>query len=533
MILCVITSLLSGLRIHAASSNDWVQSIQWLLPQGEVYSLHAISGMVLIAVALYYFAMNFMLSRWNRVALVKELPLFSQTNLSRMGGIFGLALLLLSMISGMLLFIESQLLPFGLLVKLHFLSAIGFLLFLPLHPMLAWLAGGIRQLLRIFRPRFEYRMITMTMLGSSLLGAMLFFFIFSHAQSLLVVEQIEQALIEIDGEAREPEWQKARAVTVRTVKGANQPIGGVPVTIKAVEDGQDVYFYFRWPDPTRSLKHLPLIKTEKGWKVKQTAALRADENHFYEDQLAVMLSHSSEVAAARSAQLGPNPIADHPASVSGRGLHYTPDSSLLDVWHWKAVRTGLSIGQADDNYFGQARLPESESQSYNAGFHQDRDSCEQAFDGELIQSSCGGFVMNWNELTGDIIQPRRLPKNSSVLKQMGKIDLDPAVSDNGRWWMDWQDTVSYDLEQDSWPVGTVIPSVLSLGPFSQGRGGVTAGATWLNGYWHLEMKRTLKTDNQFDLSIENDMFLWVAVFDHSQTRHSYHLHPLRLRLASH
>ena len=530
----IVTSLLSGLRIHAATTSDWVSSLGLLLPQGEVYSLHVFSGLTLLAITLYYFAMNFMLSRWDRITLVRELPLKDKTNLSRITVMAGLLLLLGSLLSGMLLFIESDLLPFPILIRLHYLCAISFVVFLPLHPLLVWSIGGLRQLTRVFKPRFEYRLVSLTMLISSLMGAVLFYLVFSHAQRTLTLEHVADAHITLDGEMKESQWQQAEAVIVRTIKGANQSAAGTPVTIKALRDDTFAYFYFRWPDPTRSLKHLPLIKTEEGWQIKQTQVLQADEDQFYEDKFAVMLSRSAMIAGAGATHLGAQPLAEQPQSAGGRGLHYTTDGSLLDIWHWKAVRTGLSIGQADDNYFGQARPSKSEYKRYTAGYQKDRDDCEHLLrwqEGEYHRKpECGGFVMNWQELHDGIIQPRRLPKDSLTLKQMGIINLDPNVSDAGRWWMKWDETVRYDIENDHWPIGTVIPSVLSLGPFSQGRGGVDAGAVWRNGYWHLEIKRKLEADTAFDLPIEDDVFLWVAVFDHSQTRHSYHLHPLRIRM---
>ena len=79
-----------------------------------------------------------------------------------------------------------------------------------------------------------------------------------------------------------------------------------------------------------------------------------------------------------------------------------------------------------------------------------------------------------------------------------------------------------------YPVGTVLPSVLIDKPFVGDRGDVTAVGTWQDGWWRLEVTRQLDTKSQFDLPIRSGLYLWVAVFDHTQTRHSRHLHPVRI-----
>jgi hypothetical protein len=54
-------------------------------------------------------------------------------------------------------------------------------------------------------------------------------------------------------------------------------------------------------------------------------------------------------------------------------------------------------------------------------------------------------------------------------------------------------------------------------------------ARWQDGWWRLEVTRKLDTGSEFDIPLDQDKpaYLWVAVFDHAQTRHSRHLHPLR------
>jgi len=66
------------------------------------------------------------------------------------------------------------------------------------------------------------------------------------------------------------------------------------------------------------------------------------------------------------------------------------------------------------------------------------------------------------------------------------------------------------------------------GPFEGDRGDVAAVGAWCKGWWRLEVRRELETGSRFDVAIADGTYLWVAVFDHTQTRHSQHLHPVRL-----
>ena len=104
------------------------------------------------------------------------------------------------------------------------------------------------------------------------------------------------------------------------------------------------------------------------------------------------------------------------------------------------------------------------------------------------------------------------------------------ASDEGDWWQEWGDTQPYLKEKDNLPTGSVLPSILLKKPLSGDRGHVTAKGRWSNGVWQLEMSRLLDTGSKYDLAITDGIYLWVAVFDHSQTRHSYHIRPVYLNL---
>ncbi|MBP0651010.1 hypothetical protein J8J40_28560, partial [Mycobacterium tuberculosis] len=78
---------------------------------------------------------------------------------------------------------------------------------------------------------------------------------------------------------------------------------------------------------------------------------RSDEARYYEDKFALMFSRSDALGSGGSTHMGPRPLADKPPPQNGRGLHYTTDGSLIDVWQWKAARGGM-LGMVDDMWFG-------------------------------------------------------------------------------------------------------------------------------------------------------------------------------------
>jgi hypothetical protein len=127
-----------------------------------------------------------------------------------------------------------------------------------------------------------------------------------------------------------------------------------------------------------------------------------------------------------------------------------------------------------------------------------------------------------------------LPKDyAAMTKAMGHWDPNPdaSVDDGSQWWMFEKDTVPYSKEADAKiPVGTIIPGVLIIGEYSGDRSNVKGSAHWQDGHWTLVASRDLKTGSEYDQDFVPGrvLYLWVAVFDHTQTRHTRHQRPVRL-----
>jgi hypothetical protein len=334
----------------------------------------------------------------------------------------------------------------------------------------------------------------------------------------------------LDGDTSDPVWRGIRPVSLLTNQGGNfDGKGESRVDIRAVHDGTWAYFLFTWEDPTRSLKQLPLIKQIDGWHLLHDGYERGDEQAFNEDKFAVLLTTSDvDLAGDRTFHASPQPVPGAPATMTGRGLHFTTTGAYVDVWQWKAT-SGGSTGWMDDDHFGPPAEPTPMQVSnvvpYRGGFAPDPGTVNYS----------NNFERPTEEADRDaIVRPRRLPRDlAATHSRMGQLSLDPNVGegDGARWFMTEAETVPYAQEVDRLiPIGTVIPGVIISGEFSGDRADVRCAARWASGHWALEVARRLNTGSEFDVPIKTGVFMRVAAFDHSQIRHTRHVRPIRLEV---
>jgi hypothetical protein len=333
----------------------------------------------------------------------------------------------------------------------------------------------------------------------------------------------------LDGETSDPIWHDVTPLRVITNRGGNfDDRGETRIEIRAVHDGTWAYFLFVWDDSTRSLKQLPLVKTDKGWMLLHEGHEIGDEHKYNEDKFSVLLTTLDvTLAGDRTFHASPKPLADAPATTTGRGLHYTADGkTFVDVWQWKATSTG-AMGWMDDDHFGPPAAADAahDGSAYRGGFSADP--------GE------SGYADNFVEAPGpsgqvDRVTPRRLPRDPAAMaKSMGPINLDPDHGDGEqtRWFMTEQESMPYSVEADSRiPNGTVIPGVIVNGQFSGDRADIRCAARWATGRWALEVARKLDTQSPLDVAIASGVFMRVAAFDHSQIQHTRHVRPIRIEV---
>jgi hypothetical protein len=332
----------------------------------------------------------------------------------------------------------------------------------------------------------------------------------------------------LDGDTSDRAWRNATPFSLMTSEGGNfDGKGETRIEIRAVHDGTFAYFLFTWDDPTRSLKQLPLIKEVDGWHVLHDGVEAGDEHDYNEDKFSVLLTTVNvTLAGDRTFHASPRPIPDAPATMSGRGLHFTA-SGYADVWQWRA--TSGATGWMDDAHFGPPLDPTPMQARnvvpYRGGFAPDPGAANYA-DNFVIDTGAAGGVR--------LIGPRRLPRDlAATLAAMGDVDIDPnhGENDGARWFMTEQESMPYSADADARiPTGTVIPGVIVAGEFSGDRADVRSAARWASGHWALEVARRLDTDSEYDVPIRTGVFMRVAAFDHSQIRHTRHVRPIRLEV---
>ncbi len=357
---------------------------------------------------------------------------------------------------------------------------------------------------------------------------------FILAADRLTVDHLEIGRIDradapkLDGDTSDRAWRSAVPFFVTTTGGGNfDGRGETRIEIRAVHDDTWAYFLFIWEDPTRSLKHLPLVKDADGWRVLHNGLTSGDESDFHEDKFSVLLTTSDvTLAGDRTFHSSPHSIPGAPDSMTGRGLHFTT-AGYADVWEWRA--TSSSTGWMDDAHFGPPLEPTPMQMShvvpYKGGFAPDPGAANYT-NNFLIEADAGGRAQ--------FIAPLRLPRDlAATTAALGQVDFDPnhGDEDGSRWFMAESETVPYSAGDDARiPVGATIPGVIVAGEFAGDRADVRCAARWGSGHWALEVARRLDTGSKYDVPIKTGVFMRVAAFDHSQIRHTRHVRPIRLEV---
>jgi len=593
LVLALAMAVLTGLRIAGESpEHTWLSALDSVLPHRYVWTEHMQIAVVLIAIAIAYpiYVALAGLSRRIRFDRVRLAGLFGRRE-ARLGA-FNIILYWVLYVTFVSEIVTGGLMYFdyagSVMFSIHWLGMWLILGCAFVHVFVHFQIGGLSQLLRILRPTrlasqishfdpldlldlldqpsFKHsghqrrpspsnsprraapttpqRRVPPHGNGSVLQSnpIMVAFAVAIASTSILVIaERHPSDTLEIrrvaasdipmiDGDASDHAWQLARPIYVVTGHGDN--FGGkgeTTVEIRAVHDGQSVYFLFVWDDPTRSLKQLPLIKTASGWKLLHHGYEKANERAYSEDKFSVLFTKLDVTLAGDTTfHAGAEPIAGKPRSLSGRGLHYTERAGLyVDVWEWKATSTNAT-GFMDDDHFGppaEASAAQMEGRSpYHGGFAPDPGTA----------SDSDNFLAENGDGYDQAVKPRRLPKNLAATKKaLGTVDLDPnqSESEGARWYLTEDESTPYSPELDAKiPIGTVVPGVIISGAYFGDRADVRCAARWAAGRWALEVVRRLDTGSPYDVVIGTGTFIRVAAFDHSQIGHTRHVRPIRLEL---
>jgi hypothetical protein len=572
IVFTLIGSAISGLAIASVDNPNLsiVEYFSFLLPTENVWLLHLTYSIGLVASLAAYIIyirkaditdrVRFSLGRVRALVLVGR-PRWSSVNMLLYWFLF--IALAVEIGAGVLLYFgwgETM-----LFVHLHCTWLL--LIFPILHVAAQWLYGGINQLLRVCRPQWRLPQrapplmdalieriqlletkstsgaqevvrapdlarpsrkpatIAIPLVLSAAAGIAvipLSTTVDSQTRQILKIIRVAPGMTPaLDGDLSNPEWRRAPAATVLTEHGANLDGGESKVEVRALHDDEFAYFAFSWADPTRSIKHMPLVKQRDGWRLMRSAA-PGNEVLLHEDKFAVLLLAGGQPLLGKGFHFGKRPISDKPQAATGRGLHYVA-GGLGDIWQWRAAHGGMN-GWIDNGHFASPLQPSESSQArYTGGFRLDPDPVPYQ----------DNFVFLSDRDEYPLVRPRRFPKAPVRTPGFETPSLDAEKSDSEavRAWLAIEDSEPYSDEGDrAVPIGTIIPSII-LTPRPPARPtDISGAARWAGGRWCLEVKRRLDSGSRFDVPIKTGALMWVAAFDHAETWHTYHVRPLQLEL---
>src|ERR1044072_7448574 len=271
-----VVSLFTGIRIAAdalsAPVSHWLNPI---LPQGEIWTWHFLAGLTLFFAASAYLAYVWRAGLASRNALKKtRVMVMPVSSKMRFGGLNVLlhwaayVIVVLMRVTGFCPYLGHG----EWIVSVHSYVAFIGLAYVFIHAIAHYLFGGWWQVFRVFRP--AKLVLTEAVKPKPLLIAGAVGLAFAAGvvaadwatRDALVITKVEDEskLDCIRGEALR---NRARPVSIRTQQGEN--FGGpgeTTIEVRAFHNGDMVYFSFKWNDPTRSLRRIPMVKKGDGWR---------------------------------------------------------------------------------------------------------------------------------------------------------------------------------------------------------------------------------------------------------------------------
>lgn len=542
--IAMVLSLATGLRISADALDATIPRLmEPILPYGDMWTVHFYAALSFFGISTAYVLYLRQGRLFGRNSLGKLRILTMQAPAKTRWGavnvllhwVFYLLILVL-MGTGTAMYLGHG----GWLIQVHRACAIATMAYIAAHVVVHFLYGGWLQLLRIFLPERlkmfgDQPRVAPAVVGVSaaLLATAATSALDLGTQPRLTAAPVADTALDHSDLSRLMDnavWSTARAVDIDTSQGANLSGAGTSrVQVKAIHDTERLYLSFTWDDPSMSAHRLPLVKQADGWHLVGTRADTADVTDFYEDKFAVLFTDTPEFGSGGTTHLGARPLPDKPAAFNGRGLHYTVDGKYHEMWQWKSTRGGLTGGM-DHQYIGPPRAPTPQEAAgkarYQAGYWNYDGTAPYVYN--YVSEAPGGYR--------GPVKLKYLPKDlQATAAAMGPMVTDPdkGVAPGQRYWMFERETVPYSADADAAiPVGTVIPGVVlkGQGEYTGARGSVHCAARWANGRWTLVASRSMKPEHEHDTDFQpgHSTYLWVAVYDHTQTRHTRHPRPVQL-----
>jgi hypothetical protein len=252
-------------------------------------------------------------------------------------------------------------------------------------------------------------------------------------------------------------WEQAEAFSIAAKGGY---LGTTEVHLRAVHDGEYIYFRARWADPTKSINR-NWIWGEDGW-----------ESYFgNEDRIALQFNINS-----------PKFVAEGCDGVCHVDTKYTegPGKSV-DLWHWKAARGGPH-GFCDDQVIVSLE---------DAGDNKQKDRAS----GRMNDSGRAGYAANRAEGGG----PARVWAEDADRDGPFNAETSRPIPDG------------FTPEE-----GYLVPREM-LREAQGSRSDIQSSGKWEDGHWTVVMRRKLNTGNADDAKFVpgERIHFAVALFDDS------------------
>ncbi len=325
------------------------------------------------------------------------------------------------------------------------------------------------------------------------------------AEKLQLTAARTAGAITLDGQVDQA-WQAAEPLRVTLNETTYKPSNGydgmtaTEAELRAMYDGTNLYLLIRYEDPTHSQKRFPWVKqADGGWRQMSDKDSTGHENRWYEDKVA-LLWHISEKGFAKkgceqSCHTAEGGKVDGVADTSA-GRHYTDAAGeILDLWHWKSLRTGTN-GQSDDQYV-------------NA----DRGNANKEWGRHSDTKTGGGYYDNVDQSkTRPLWMARDGADSRFVLREADKVPFDDS----------------------RFQPGDMLAGIVTA-PLQGPRADIATAGVWKDGVWTLEIRRPLVTkgetatreDVQFDDLAKTYPF-GLSIFDNTQINHLYHKKAITL-----
>ncbi|MBZ0136038.1 MAG: hypothetical protein K8I27_06660 [Planctomycetes bacterium] len=232
-------------------------------------------------------------------------------------------------------------------------------------------------------------------------------------QAELVAMKVEKAP-ELKAELNDV-WKATTPVTVGTRYSREKP--GPQVELRALHDGENIWFMARWQDETKS-------ETKKAWEFNEGKWAQAEGD---EDRFAVAINNNVEGFAEKGC-----------AALCHDGAMTTNiEGQTADLWHWKAARGGQN-GVCDDQHFNgevEGRKDDEGKGAYTGNANEDKTAPKWVW--KLKAETTGAFTEEAaREIPDDFKfeDGYSVPSNLLRKPEGSRGDIEAASEYKDGWW---------------------------------------------------------------------------------------------------